>query len=59
MSYTKEITIWCDEVDCLEWATYGSGRVDEARIDARADGWTHRNGKDFCPSCTWKEGEQR
>ncbi len=43
MSYTKDITIWCDEPECMRW-TQGNATtksVQLARRHIRATGWTY------------------
>lgn len=42
--------MWCDTQDCLEWAYNATAKTAKvARERARADGWRHVNGKDYCP----------
>jgi hypothetical protein len=53
MSYTKEVTLWCDADDCQEWAQLNhhesnGGKVAAARISARRARWTTVGGKDYC-----------
>ena len=53
MSYTKEITLWCDAKDCQEWIQLNDyeskqGKVAEARIHARTQRWTSVGNKDYC-----------
>lgn len=54
MTAAKHVTIWCDGEDdalglCLESIGGDRFRAKDARRDARASGWVHRDGKDFCP----------
>ena len=53
MSYTKEVTLWCDAPDCQEWVQLNNyeskgGSVSAARIYARARRWTSVGNKDYC-----------
>lgn len=56
MSFSKEVTIWCDS--CSRWEMFNyaetGGTVPEARRLARRMGWrtADRAGrKDLCPAC--------
>jgi hypothetical protein len=52
MSYTKNVTIWCEGKDCDRWV-YGFSRlVKQTRRNVAAEGWTFRDGKDYCPACS-------
>ena len=62
MSYTKETTIWCDNVDldghyCSQWEQH-SDSVNNVRKALKRLGWTtvRINGeiKDYCPICSAK-----
>lgn len=54
MSFTKEITIWCDEPGC-DYCEYGGWTVvNDMRNHLKSVGWTHSKGKDFCPVCSKK-----
>jgi hypothetical protein len=53
VTYTKEVTLWCEADDCQEWVQLNNhesraGTVSAARIAARREGWTFANGKDHC-----------
>ena len=48
MSYTKEITLWCNIPECNNWKTFSAGRILNARKEANINGWTYKNGKDIC-----------
>lgn len=53
MSYTKEVTLWCDTATCAEWISFNNhesdgGKVLAARIAARRSRWTFVDGKDYC-----------
>jgi hypothetical protein len=53
MTYTKEVTLWCEADDCHEWVQLNNdqskgGSVSAARIAARVYGWTWLGGKDHC-----------
>lgn len=59
MSWTKETTIWCDALDCMEWFACGLKSVNETRTEAaQQDGWRYipavvgdkyEEAKDLCP----------
>jgi hypothetical protein len=55
MSLTREITLWCDTEDCVEWTTLndyesGGGKAGMARLAARGRGWQHTVADgDLCP----------
>lgn len=44
MTANKEVTIWCDYPDCVEWTVGGGANHTtlEARKGARKEGWTTR-----------------
>lgn len=53
MSYTKEVTLWCEADGCHEWLQLNNyesrgGNVAQARVYARRAHWTHVEGKDYC-----------
>lgn len=53
MSYTKEVTLWCEATDCSEWLTLNNyesrgGNVAKARVYARRAHWTLVGGRDYC-----------
>ena len=53
MSYTREVTLWCDDEDCAEWVQLNNheskrGTIAAARIAARVNGWTFAGGRDHC-----------
>ncbi len=57
MSYSKNVTIWCDGVimnqDCINHFT-GTSAVKASRFLAKKKGWvTFKQNKilDFCPKC--------
>lgn len=52
MSYTKNVTMWCEGKDCAQWVDGESGTVAKARERARAQRWTFKDGKDYCPVCS-------
>jgi hypothetical protein len=46
--------LWCDHPECADADGYAPGIRDfktiaAVRADASKQGWTHRDGKDFCP----------
>jgi hypothetical protein len=52
MSWTKDITIWCDDEGCAQWVMSDvvKGRtVAATRLHAASRGWVFRDGKDLCP----------
>jgi len=55
MSFTRNITIWCDR--CEDGGTFydslcGTDDPEEAREEAKEIGWVHTaEGKDLCPEC--------
>lgn len=49
MSISKEVTVWCDEPGCVQWAPGLHRLAREGRKNAaRLAGFTHRDGKDYC-----------
>ena len=48
MSWTKEITIWCDKDGCEEWEQHPN-TVEETRRILSRDGWEYTQEKDYCP----------
>ena len=60
MSYTREVTIWCDGV-CHAWDTPGGKvrTVAEARKVLIAWGWTNVGRLDYCPRCSHERREAR
>lgn len=46
---SKATTIWCDYKNCSDWAGNTNELAEEIRKSARKEGWTYRNGKDYCP----------
>lgn len=55
MSYTRQVTVWCD--DCGNW-DLADKPLRELRAELKRKGWVHRGRSDFCPSCAKKEKEQ-
>lgn len=51
MTWSKDVTIWCDGDNCMEWARYSLSTVGATRKRARDDGWVYRGGEDRCPDC--------
>ncbi len=49
MSWTKHVTLYCDNPDCDNFSMTDFQYVGRAR-DSRAD-WIYKNGKDICPDC--------
>jgi hypothetical protein len=50
MSYTKQITIFCDQ--CGNWEQVGATSATQARRMLKRRSWLHRsNGQDVCPQC--------
>ncbi len=55
MSIVKVSSVFCDGrfvtgAPCPKWV--GEGTTDEARREARREGWTRIDGGDRCPACT-------
>lgn len=50
MSYSKQITIWCDQ--CGNWVMFSVNSVREARRLASLEGWIRRKDQDLCSLCT-------
>lgn len=53
MTAQKDVYLWCDHEECQGNDAYNQ-RLDHKtfkaiRAAAARDGWTFRNGKDFCP----------
>jgi hypothetical protein len=64
MTYTKQVTLWCDF--CGEWKQMSTGSVTEARKDAKKAGWTSRKSaehfrvrQDVCPKCVQEEKHEQ
>ena len=53
MSFSKQITIWCDT--CTNWDQFSHISVKEARKILKERGWktkkTENGIKDYCPEC--------
>lgn len=59
MSYTKNVTIWCDGEDCGCWENGMAPNVAKARrFVQREKGWVRIGNRDFCPRCA-KEQEKK
>lgn len=54
MSYTRQVTIWCDNCGNWEQAT---ASVASLRKELRRKGWKCKADLDLCPSCV--KGEQK
>ena len=50
MTATKEVTIWCDHLECVRWEALGESRVPRARHAVMLMGWVFRNKRDLCPN---------
>lgn len=50
MSWTKEVTLWCDAEGCGAWHQESSLTVDQLRRSLRPQGWAHVEGRDLCPA---------
>jgi hypothetical protein len=53
MTALKFVSLWCDHADCADADSFANGiggyqTVAEIRRVAASDGWTRRNGKDYC-----------
>lgn len=53
MSVTRMCTVTCDE--CRVQADNSEWTADEARYQARKDGWHRSKNRDLCPDC-WDGG---
>lgn len=51
MTWTKEVTLWCEGDGCSQWVAYGESSVTETRKLARANGWKAGTRGDKCPDC--------
>ena len=59
MTYSTEITLWCDGEECNTWRRFQVKTVTRARTTAEEQGWeTTRGGPDYCPDCS-NGGEKR
>ena len=52
MSFSLEITIWCDGDSCGLWEAWGSSSKRETLRAARYRGWTVVGSKHLCPICS-------
>ncbi len=50
MSWSKEITIWCD--GCLKWDQIPGSRIKEAEREVIKAGWTKKGKKHYCKDCS-------
>lgn len=51
MSYSFEITLWCD--GCPHWDQISEHSVRRARSRLKKEkGWSYRGKNDYCPRCT-------
>ncbi len=48
MSIQKDVWVKCDECGDMGFASHTS---EQARREARKNGWVFRSGKDYCPNC--------
>lgn len=55
MSWTKTVTIWCDEENCNDWE-HGEDTVNSSRKYLHKFGWRYVDGKDYCPYHAHKKG---
>jgi len=57
MTYSKDISIWCDADDCEKWKKTRAKTVKKAVSDLRARGWTSPKWDEhYCPSCSENTG---
>lgn len=53
MTVAKTVSLWCDAPECSTADAWNLSRdystATEVRRAARLDGWTRRDGKDYCP----------
>lgn len=52
MSFTKEVTIWCDS--CSNWQQESGLTVADLRRKLRHSGWKNDGARDVCPKCQSK-----
>jgi hypothetical protein len=52
MSFTIEITLWCEGEGCAHWEQFCERGIRKTRKRAREAGWTRRAGKDLCKPCS-------
>jgi tRNA A37 N6-isopentenylltransferase MiaA len=52
VSWTVEITLWCEGEGCAHWEQFCENGVQATRKTARRQGWTRRAGKDLCKPCS-------
>lgn len=50
MTWTKELTIWCDAPECAAWRQEQARSVATLRRDLEPEGWVFLGGKDLCPA---------
>ena len=53
MTWSKEVTLWCDSDDCEEWERFNSQSVKGAVSMARKRDWTSPEwDTHYCPRCS-------
>ena len=50
MSWSREITIWCDADECDAWSQESGMTVGEMRRYLGPEGWVNIRGRDLCPA---------
>lgn len=51
MSYTKQITYWCDGEECEEWTMVGGSAAHKEWFRAEKRGWEGGPNESYCPDC--------
>ena len=54
MSWSKQVTIWCDTPDCGEWEQLSGNNVSWVEKDLEPFGWKKIKNKNYCPTCAIK-----
>lgn len=53
MTYSKEVTLWCDGDECEEWVKFGVSAVENAVARSKDDGWTSPSWDEhYCSDCS-------
>lgn len=53
MSWSKQVTIWCDGDNCGNWDQVSTGSVKKAvNTVKKYEGWTVKEGKHYCKECS-------
>ena len=53
MTWSKNVTLWCDGEGCDEWYQASRSRVEPAESEAERNGWTKEaTDEHYCPGCS-------